>query len=86
MTPGWVRFREDVFKGWDKGIANENFPKHTGGALVLDGIGYCEKMLGEDPEKILDYSDWMGIPMQAHHVTLDRLKGLLTDCLARLEG
>ena len=26
MTPGWIEFRHDVFKGWDKGLANENFP------------------------------------------------------------
>jgi hypothetical protein len=29
-----------IFKsGWDKGLANENFARHTGGAIVLDGIG-----------------------------------------------
>ena len=38
MTPGWVKFRRHVFKDWDKGLANENFPRHTGGAIVLDGI------------------------------------------------
>ncbi|MGB5617353.1 MAG: DUF1638 domain-containing protein, partial [Desulfobacterales bacterium] len=32
MTPGWIQFRHKVFKGWDKGLANENFPRHTGGA------------------------------------------------------
>ena len=42
MTPGWVKFRPMVFKGWDKGIANENFPRHTGGAIVLDAIGYMD--------------------------------------------
>jgi hypothetical protein len=31
MPPGWVRFRKLVFKGWDKGLANENFPRHAGG-------------------------------------------------------
>jgi hypothetical protein len=42
MVPGWVKFRHQVFKGWDKGLANENFPRHTGGAVVLDGIGYMD--------------------------------------------
>lgn len=84
MTPGWVRFRHDVFKGWDKGTANENFPRHTGGAMVLDGIGYCEQLLEEDPEKILEMSDWMGVPMQSCPVSLDRLKNLLLDQLNRL--
>jgi hypothetical protein len=84
MTPGWVKYRRQVFKGWDKGIANENFPRHTGGAVVLDGIGYLDQYMAEDPEAFLDYCDWMGIPMQAYPVTLDRFKGLLTDQLKHL--
>ena len=81
MTPGWVKYRTQVFKGWDKGVANENFPRHTGGAIVLDGIGYLDKYMEENPEEFLEYCDWMGIPMQAYPVTLDRFKGLLTDAL-----
>jgi len=50
MTPGWVKFQKQVFKGWDKGIANENFPRHTGGAIVLDGIGYLDQFMTEKPE------------------------------------
>lgn len=79
MTPGWVKYRELVFKGWDKGVANENFPKHTGGAIVLDGVGYLEKYMANHPEEFLEYCDWMGIPMQPYPVTLDRFKSLLTD-------
>jgi hypothetical protein len=78
MTPGWVRFRKLVFKGWDKGLANENFPRHTGGAIVLDGIGYLDQYMAEHPEDFLDYCDWMGIPMQGYTTSLDRLKSLLT--------
>ena len=77
MTPGWVKFREQVFKGWDKGIANENFPRHTGGAIVLDGIGYMDQYMSENPEGFLEYCDWMGIPMQAVSISLDRFKALL---------
>ena len=44
MTPGWVKFRKAVFKGWDKGLANENFPRHTGGCMVLDGIGHVRSI------------------------------------------
>lgn len=78
MTPGWVKFRKKVFKGWDKGLANENFPRHTGGAIVLDAIGCLDQYMEEDPEGFLDYCDWMGIPMQAYPVPLDRFKRLLT--------
>jgi len=84
MTPGWIKFRHDVFWGWDKGLANENFPRHTGGAIVLDGIGYMDRYMEEQPEDLLEYSDWMGIPIQACPVTLDRLKSLLLEQAAAL--
>jgi Protein of unknown function (DUF1638) len=79
MTPGWIKFRKYVFKGWDKGLANENFPRHTGGAIVLDGIGYVERYMEEHPEEFLEYSDWMGVPIQPYSITLDRFKCLLLD-------
>lgn len=86
MTPGWIKFRHQVFKGWDKGLANENFPRHTGGAVVLDGIGYVEKYMSEEPEKFLEYSDWMGIPIQPCPVSLDRFKRLITEQAAVLKS
>ena len=79
MVPGWIKFRYNVFKGWDKGLANENFPRHTGGAIVLDGIGYVDQYMAEKPEEFLEYSDWMGIPIQGYPVTLDRFKSLLLE-------
>jgi hypothetical protein len=79
MTPGWIKFRHQVFKGWDKGLANENFPRHTGGAVVLDSLGYVDQYMAEKPEDFLEYSDWMGIPIQPYPVTLDRFKALLTE-------
>ncbi len=85
MTPGWVKYRTEVFKGWDKGIANENFPRHTGGAIVLDGIGFLDQYMEEDPEGFLEYCDWMGIPMQACPINLDRFKGLLVSALEKIE-
>jgi hypothetical protein len=84
MTPGWVRFRKLVFKGWDKGLANENFPRHSGGAIVLDGIGYMDQYMAENPEEFLEYCDWMGIPMQPYPTSLDRLKSLLLEQLEKL--
>jgi hypothetical protein len=78
MVPGWIKFRHSVFQGWDKGLANENFPRHTGGAIVLDTIGYTEQYMAEKPEEFLEYSDWMGIPIQPYTMTLDRFKGLLS--------
>jgi hypothetical protein len=79
MTPGWIKFRHYVFKDWDKGLANENFPRHNGGAIVLDGIGYADRYMADHPEEFLEYSDWMGIPIQPYPITLDRLKTLLAE-------
>ena len=84
MVPGWIKFRHKVFKGWDKGLANENFPRHTGGAIVLDGIGYLDQYMAEKPEEFLEYCDWMGIPMQAYPVNLDRFKSLLAEQAEKL--
>ena len=84
MTPGWVKFRKQVFKGWDKAVANENFPRHTGGAIVLDGVGFMDRYMEESPEEFLEYSDWMGIPIIPYPVELDRFRSLLDEALSRL--
>lgn len=86
MTPGWIKFRHQVFKGWDQGLANENFPKHTGGAVVLDATGYVDQYITEKPEDFLEYSDWMGIPIQGYPVTLDRFKSLILEQVHKLSG
>jgi hypothetical protein len=85
MTPGWIKFRKEVFKGWDKAVANENFPRHTGGAVILDGIGYMDRYMEETPEDFLEYSDWMGIPIIAYPVTLDRFHSLLIAAANKLK-
>lgn len=84
MTPGWIRYRKYVFQDWDKGKAVENFPRHTGGAIVLDGIDFWDQYSQEHPEEILEFSDWMGIPIDCHKVSLHRLENLLLDARGRL--
>ncbi len=86
MTPGWIKFRKEVFKGWDKGLANENFPKHTGGAIVLDGVGYLDRYMAEKPEEFLEYSDWMGIPIQPYPISLERFTSLLVEQAEQLNA
>jgi len=79
LTPGWMKYRHLVYQGWDKGLANENFPKHTGGAIMLDAVGYYDEIARNEPEKLLEFSDWMGIPLEPYPVTLDRLMNLLSN-------
>jgi hypothetical protein len=79
LSPGWILYRHDVFQNWDKAMANENFPKHTGGAILLDGIDFWEKYSADNPEKILEFSDWMGIQIQSYKISLNRLKKLLLE-------
>ncbi|KJS81276.1 MAG: hypothetical protein JM58_17240 [Peptococcaceae bacterium BICA1-8] len=80
-TPGWVKYRDLEFKGWDRADANQNFPQYTGGAIILDGIGYFDKLLEESPEEILDFSDWMTIPLDARPIKLDGFKKVLIDAM-----
>jgi hypothetical protein len=63
----------------DKGLANGNFLKHSSGAIMLDTIGYCDGVVENDTEKILELSDWMGIPLEPCKIPLGRLKDLLLD-------
>jgi hypothetical protein len=83
LTPGWIVYRDYVFEDWDKGKANENFPQYTGGAILLDAVGFWEEYSERHPERILDFSDWMGIPIQPYKVSLERLKRLLSECVQK---
>jgi len=85
LTPGWLLYRDYVFQDWDKGKANETFPQNTGGAVILDAVGFWEDFSARHPEKILDFSDWMGIPIRAHKVSLSRFEKLLCECALQVQ-
>ena len=76
LTPGWFLFWKVIFKDWDTGRANETFPQHVK-AIILDPINFFEKLSREEPAKILEFSDWMKIPIESHPVSLKRLKLML---------
>ena len=84
LTPGWIVHRDLVFQDWDKGKANETFPQHRGGAIVLDSVGFWDDYSARHPEKLLGFSDWMGIPIRPYNVSLSRLKKLLSECAAQV--
>jgi len=83
MMPAWVEHKDEVFEEWDLGKRNQTFPQNDT-AIVVDSRGFFERLLEEDPEKILEFSDWMGIPLDARAITLDRFKALLLANLERL--
>ena len=78
LTAGWLKYWKAIFKDWDAAKANETFPKYDK-AILLDPLGTYEEYVSSSPEKLLEFSDWMKIPIEPHEVTLDRLKGLLRE-------
>lgn len=51
MTPGWVKYRHKVFEGWDKGIANENFPATPAGPGSWTGWGCASSTSTSSPRR-----------------------------------
>ena len=80
LTPGWVANWKFIFKDWDAGLANETFPQNKK-AVLLDAVGFYQKTIEENPELILEFSDFMKIPLEPHPVSLDRLRDLLSQQL-----
>ncbi len=79
---GWVEYQKIVFKDWDAGLANETFPKNDK-ALMLDALGAFEEFSINSPEKVLEFSDWMGIALEPYEITLDRFKDILLECVTK---
>ena len=77
LSPGWLLHWKRIFKDWDVGLANETFPQNDL-ALVLDGLGVFEECSQNAPERVLEFSDWMKIPIEPAKVSLERLRGLLS--------
>lgn len=84
LTPGWILHKNLVFQDWDKARVNEMFPQHTGGAILLDAIGFWDDISANDPEKLLEFMDWMGIPIQPYPVSSSRLEKLIIDAALKL--
>ncbi len=85
LTPGWIRYWDAIFADWDAAKANETFPRHEK-AVVLDGVGFFDAFAAAEPERVLAISDWMGLPMEAVPVSLDRFHGLLVEAARRAAG
>lgn len=85
LSPGWLRYWRVIFKEWDTGLANETFPQNEK-AVLLDGLGFFEVYMEKNPERILEFSDWMKIQMEPYRISLDRLKRLLVEAMEQGHG
>lgn len=85
LTVGWLLFWKAIFKDWDAGKANETFPQHDK-AILLDPINFFEKFCKEQPEKVLEFSDWMKIPIEPYPVSLKRLKTILVQAKNKIQN
>ena len=80
LSPGWLKFWKQIFKNWDIGLANETFPQNDK-AIILDSLDTFNEFSEQYPEKLLELSDWMKIPIEPYEISLERLKSLLSDCI-----
>ena len=78
LTPGWLRHWDYIFKDWDAAMANETFPQHDV-AVVLDATGFFEVFSAQNPQRVLEISDWMKLPIEAAPVSLERFGRLLAE-------
>jgi hypothetical protein len=85
FTAGWLSSWKTVYQrylGWDRADANANFPGYYKKIVVLDGLGVSDGVISEHPERILELFDWTAVEVEFQRISLDRLQGLLLECLA----
>lgn len=82
LTPGWMIERQKVFEGWDQGKANETFPRNDA-VVMLDALDFFNTLSMENPEEILEFSDWLGTSLEPAEVDLERLKTLLAEAIGK---
>lgn len=78
LTPGWILHWNSVFYQWDHGKYNETFGRFDK-AVLLDTVGLYDELSETDPEKLLEISDLMGIPLETQPASLERFKSLLVE-------
>jgi len=89
LSPGWIENWQRIWQqylGWDAADANMNFPGYYRKAIFLDPqpLNMFDDWAAQNPEKILEFSDWTHLPVDSQPVTLDRLKSLLLQCRAEM--
>jgi len=84
LTAGWLKYWKRIFKDWDIGKANETFPQNDK-AILLDPLGIYDEYVADSPQKLLEFSDWMKLPIEPYAVSLERLQRLLLDQMQALK-
>ena len=80
LSPGWLKSWKQIFKDWDIGLANETFPQNEK-AIILDSVDIYNEYSEQYPEKLLEFFEWMKIPIEPYKISLEWLKGLLLKCV-----
>ena len=85
MTPGWIKYRKDIFKEWQRdNQANKIKSQYKGGAIILDGIGFMDQYMKENPSAYLEFKHWMGVPIISYETSLDHFQFLLDEAATKL--
>ena len=53
-------------------------------AVVLDGLGRFEELALNRPERVLEFADWMKVPLEPFPLSLGRLSNLLAEAATGL--
>lgn len=85
LTPGWLRYHKAVFRYFDETHKNEAFGR-CDTAVLLCPLGTFDDIAVNEPEKILELSDWMGLDIEPAPVDLGRFDGLLQQAREALKG
>jgi hypothetical protein len=85
LTPGWLLNWRSIFRDWDAAKANETFPQHDR-AVVLDGVDFFADFSAAEPERLLEISDWLKLPIEAAPISLGRLWSLIREGASARSG
>lgn len=84
LTPGWLKYRKAVFRYFDETRKGEAFGRCEA-AVLLCPLGTFDELVENDPETILELSDWMELNIEPAPVELTHLQGLLDDAKQKLD-
>lgn len=70
-SPEGVKYRHYI-SGVGLDVANGALTKYDEGAIMLEIVGYYDRIVHSEPKIFFDLSEWAVIPVQSHAVPLYR--------------